>query len=288
MEKSPTEDELLRRAAALEAASPDEAGALYADILRRDRGNLEASNALERLGHAESFGRWMRVDCTIHPQDDIFRFIRSAPETRDPIRAYLADGWRTLSELMVLLERVDRPLLKMNNVLEFAAGFGRFTRHLAPLFPDRLTCADIIPEAVGFGRQQFGVKGLVSSFEPEDIVFPERYELVFVLSLFSHLPVSRWGEWLRCLAKAVAPGGVLVASFHGERAAQEFGVDLGPGGVRYFHSSESPSLDADQYGTCLTTRAVIEDEIEKALGRPPDFYQPTAFWIGQDAVVMKL
>src|SRR5699024_11891437 len=116
MVKKPTDDETLQQAAALEAASPDKAGALYADILRRDRGNLEASNALERLGHAESFGRWMRVDCTIHPQDDIFRFIRSAPETRDPIRAYLADGWRTLSEPMVRVERVDRPLLKMDNV----------------------------------------------------------------------------------------------------------------------------------------------------------------------------
>src|SRR5690625_7257493 len=133
MVKKPTDDETLQQAAAREAASPDEAGALYADILRRDRGNLEASNALERLAHAESFGLWMRVDCTSHPQDDIFRFIRSAPETRDPIRAYLADGWRTLSELMVLLERVDRPLLNMYYVLEFADGFGRFTRHLAPL-----------------------------------------------------------------------------------------------------------------------------------------------------------
>src|SRR5690625_775357 len=39
MVKKPTDDETLQQAAALEAASPDKAGALYADILRRDRGN---------------------------------------------------------------------------------------------------------------------------------------------------------------------------------------------------------------------------------------------------------
>lgn len=279
--------ELLQKAAALEHSDLDAAGDLYTSILERDPACLAASNALERLRHPRRFSRWMHVNCTIHSEDDIFRFFQRDPGTRDPIRSYLADGWRTLSELMVLLERLGKPLLQTENMLEFASGYGRFTRHLAPLLPDRLTCADVLPGSVEFCIEQFGVKGFRSSFEPAEIEFAERFDLVFVLSLFTHLPVSSWGAWLNALAATVAPGGLLVMSFHNERAARELGVEFDQDGICYLNSSESPSLDPALYGTCLTTREVVEQEIEAALGRRPDFYQPTAFWIGQDAVVMK-
>lgn len=281
-------EELLQEAAALELSDLNAAGELYASLLERDPACLAASNALERLSHPRRFSRWMHVNCTIHNKDDIFLFFQRDTGTRDPIRSYLADGWRTLSELMVLLERLGKPLLQTENMLEFASGYGRFTRHLAPLLPDRLTCADVLPGSVAFCVEQFGVKGFQSSFEPSEIEFPERYDLVFVLSLFTHLPVASWGAWLRALAGAVAPGGLLVMSFHNERAAREFGVEFDQDGTCYINSSESPSLDPAQYGTCLTTRDVVEREIETALGRRPDYYQQMTFWIGQDAVVMKL
>jgi SAM-dependent methyltransferase len=279
---------LLARARSTEAADPAAAGALYAEALDRDPGCLEAHNALERLGHPSRFGHWMRINCTIHPEDDIFRFFAREGQSRNPVRDYLADGWRTLSELMVLLERVDRPLLRTRRMLEFASGFGRFTRHLAPLLPDRLTCADVLPGSMDFAREQFGVSTFDSSFEPEALEFPDRYDLVFVLSLFTHLPVADWQRWLKALASAVEPGGLLLLSFHSERVAEDYGVELGEDGCFFAASSESPSLDPQRYGTTLTTRDVVEREITEALGIEPVLYQPLAFWVGQDAVVIQI
>lgn len=288
MKSADSMQQLLRQAATSEASDPEQAGALYAQLLRQYPACLEAHNALERLGHAERFSHWMRINCRIHPDDDIFAFIARSPGSTNPIRDYLADGWRTLSELMVLLERLDRPLLKTDSMMEFACGFGRFTRHLAPLLPGRVSCADILPGSVKFVREQFCVQSFESAMNPEQLRFPNRYELVFVLSLFTHLPVSAWRAWLRTLAAAVEPGGLLLLSFHNEQAAAEFGVSFDDSGIFFQASSESPTLNANQYGTTLTTRAVIESEIAAALETPIALYQERAFWVGQDAVAIRV
>lgn len=271
----------------LEPRDPVAAGRLYHDILTRDPACIDASNALERLGDPNRFGAWMKVNCTIHPDDDIFSFIARDAASLNPIRDYLADGWRTLSELMVLLEKLDRPLLKMDSVLEFASGFGRFTRHLAHAMPGRVTCADVLPGSVEFVREQFGVEAFESSFEPGEIEFPRRYELVFVLSLLTHLPVHRWVDWMRALASAVKPGGLLIFTVHNEQVVAAMpGVQFNQQGFQYLRSSESPSLDPDEYGTTLTTRALVDQLVLEAFGKPALCHQDSVFWIGHDAVVI--
>jgi SAM-dependent methyltransferase len=277
---------LLAEADALAGSDPHAAMTLYARVLAADPVNLHAHNALERLGAPGSFGRWMGIDCVIHPEDDIFRFFASYPDSRHPIRDYLADGWRTLAELMLVLERIGRPLLGMDSVLEFASGYGRFTRHLARVLPGKVTCADVMPGAADFLRDRFGVAAFDSAHDPAAVAFPGRFELVFVLSLFTHLPLHAWGPWLRALAGAVAPGGVLLFSVHNEAAGLEAGVSYGSDGTWFLPSSESSSLDGGTYGTIFTTRAVVEAEVRAAFGSAPHLHQPLAFWSGQDAVVV--
>jgi SAM-dependent methyltransferase len=110
--------------------------------------------------------------------------------------------------LLLLLERADQPLVKMNHVLEFASGHGRFTRHLVKAIgPGRVTVSDVVADAVDFARQSFGVQGFVSHAVPEQLAWPRRYDLVFVLSLFSHLPRGSWGAGWPCCGMPWRPVG---------------------------------------------------------------------------------
>ena len=252
-----------------------------------DPANINAHNALERLKAPQAYGRWMHVNCHIDPRDDIFKFFANHEIAKNPIREYLSDGWRTLSELMVILESVDRPLLKTESMLEFAAGFGRFTRHLVRVLPGRVTCADVLPGSIEFLRAQFGVKTVVSSHDPASIRFPQQYDLVFVLSMFTHLPPAMWQPWLIALGRTVAPGGLLLFSVHNETSARELGVTFEADGTRFLASSESPSLDVEVYGTTCTTRSFVETQVERAFGPSRSLYFPVAFWVGQDAVVVR-
>lgn len=258
----------------------------YADVLKLQPANLEAHNIIESAGGAESYGSWMGVNCRIDPRDEIFRFFANHPSSRNPIRDYLADGWRTLAELMHLLEIVDKPLTQVKSFLEFAAGFGRFTRHLAKVIPGRLTCADVQPGTVDFLRAEFGVDGFYSSATPEDIAINRKFEIVFVLSLFSHLPPKTWISWLRALHAFLLPGGLLIFTFHGEAFAEKSGVELPADGTLFIPSSESRALQEDQYGTTFVSRAYVEDVVSRALGSAINVYRRLWFWSGQDVVIV--
>ncbi|HUL95975.1 MAG TPA: class I SAM-dependent methyltransferase [Usitatibacter sp.] len=248
---------------------------------------LEAHNAREKARAPGWYGEWMRVNCVIDPRDDIYRFFAAHPLACNPVREYLADGWRTLSELNLALDAAGRSLMASRSVLEFASGFGRFTRHLAAAMPGRVTVSDVQPGSVEFAIEQFGVKGFHSSTRPAEVPVPARYDLVFVLSMFTHLPLEAWTPWIRTLACLTAPGGVLLVSVHSEGQAKADGVELGPDGTRFIPSSESRHLGADVYGTTFTTRRYAEETFARALPGWRLHYRETAFWAGQDAVLLE-
>lgn len=282
-----TIEAMLAHALKIQATEPDQAAVSFAEVLRKDPANLSAHNALEHMRAKQSYGSWMHINCVIDPRDDIFRFFAGHALAKNPIREYLSDGWRSLYQLMLLLEKVDASLMKQDNVLEFAAGFGRFTRHLSKILPGRLTCADVLPGSVDFLKEQFEVEAFESSHTPENIVFPAQYDLVFVLSLFTHLPTPMWAPWLRRLRSAVKPGGLLVFTVHNEAVARGLGVNFNAADDYFIASSESPALDGQRYGTTYTTQQFAINAVIQEFGVGPLLYEKLAFWHGQDAVVIR-
>ena len=250
---------------------------------------LEAHNLLERHQLPGAFSEWVGVNCEVSPQDDIFRFFAGHPTSVNPLRDYFADGWRTLSELMLLLESVQRPLLGAGSFLEFASGHGRFTRHLVKaLGAERVTVSDVVPDAVAFARDTLGVPGFLSAARPEDVAWPRRYGVVFVLSLFSHLPRSSWGRWLARLVDAVEPGGLLVFTTHGTEAARRARVTLDAEGYFFAPSSESTAIDAQEYGTAFTDEAFVRARTAELAGTVEVLrWAPMWFWHHQDAWVLQ-
>ena len=250
---------------------------------------LEAHNLMERHQLPGAFSEWIGVNCEVSPQDDIFRFFAGRPTSVNPLRDYFADGWRTLSELMLLLESVQRPLLGAGSFLEFASGHGRFTRHLVKaLGAERVTVSDVVPDAVAFARDTLGVPGFLSAARPEDVAWPRRYGVVFVLSLFSHLPRSSWGRWLARLVDAVEPGGLLVFTTHGTEAARRARVTLDAEGYFFAPSSESTAIDAQEYGTAFTDEAFVRARTAELAGTVEVLrWAPMWFWHHQDAWVLQ-
>ncbi len=250
---------------------------------------LEAHNLMERHQLPGAFSEWVGVNCEVSPQDDIFRFFAGHPTSVNPLRDYFADGWRTLSELMLLLESVQRPLLGAGSFLEFASGHGRFTRHLVKaLGAERVTVSDVVPDAVAFARDTLGVPGFLSAARPEDVAWPRRYGVVFVLSLFSHLPRSSWGRWLARLVDAVEPGGLLVFTTHGTEAARRARVTLDAEGYFFAPSSESTAIDAQEYGTAFTDEAFVRARTAELAGTVEVLrWAPMWFWHHQDAWVLQ-
>jgi hypothetical protein len=121
---------------------------------------------------------------------------------------------------MLLLEAVDQPLLRTPMCWSLPAAMGAspaiWSRRLGPT---RVVVSDVVPDAVEFAAAHFWRARLLVCQCSRSVQWPRSYSLVFVLSLFSHLPRSTWSRWLKVLFDAVEPGGLLVFTTHGVKAA---------------------------------------------------------------------
>jgi SAM-dependent methyltransferase len=96
------------------------------------------------------------VSGAVHPNDWIFWFLYNLaifPSRFAAIDNYFADGADCALKLRALIEE-QRPIAGAR-ILEFAAGYGRVTRHLRKVVPEaEVLACDIHPKAVTFVRQR--------------------------------------------------------------------------------------------------------------------------------------
>jgi SAM-dependent methyltransferase len=162
-------------------------------------------------------------------------------------------------------------LSKVGSFLDFAGGYGRMTRFLAAkVDPARIWTSDIKARAVEFQRRQFGVNGFVSTAEPEALKIAERFDIIFVASLFSHLPESTFARWLRKLCELCRPDGLVIFSVHDvsllspvQRPAADF-IYSAVNEETPLHVGDRP-LDTSQYGLTY----VSEHYLRKVIGELP-------------------
>lgn len=250
--------------------------------------SLDAHNFREKHRLAGNFSDWTAVEAQISPDDDIFRFFSNHPTSVNPVRDYLSDGWRTAVELQQALDMCNKTLGRCASFLEFASGHGRFTRHLARILPKgALTVSDVVPGSVDFLRDTMGVGGFYSDVDPHKLAMPGKFEVIFVLSLFSHLPSHTWQAWFKVLFDALEPNGVLVFSTHGQKCAKLIGVDMSEAGYHFYPSSESTALDGQTYGCAYAGPEYVRSQIMEALGdRAKVQTLVNHFWGNQDALVV--
>ncbi len=273
----------------LQQGNPSEASHQLDAVFRADPHNIEAHNLRERYALPGNFSSWMGVNAHISPDDDIFRFFANHPTSSNPARDYLADGWRTMVELQDILDLYSLTLGRCNGFLEFASGHGRFTRHLCKkLPPGQLVVSDVVPGSVDFLQNTMGVQGFYSATNPAELKIPGQYQIIFVLSLFSHLPAQAWGTWFQVLYQALAPDGVLIFSTHGAKCARMESIDWGADEYRFYPYSESTALDGQLYGCAYASVDYVLRAVTAALG--PQATVRTLenhFWGNQDAIMVQ-
>jgi len=85
-----------------------------------------------------------------------------------------------------------------------------------------LTSCDIHSEAIEFLDRQIGVKTLQSAHLPEQFATIEKYDVVFALSFFSHMPRSSFGHWLRALYVSLRTRRRLIFTTNGVKSCGGF------------------------------------------------------------------
>lgn len=137
---------------------------------------------------------------------------------------FLSGGFLTATGLMSALQLSGRPISSFRRILDFGCGAGRVThwlRHLAD--GAELTGADINPDAIAWCKDNLGAgaKFLCNGARPPLPLPDAGMDLIYGVSVLTHLDEGLQFEWLRELHRIIAPEGLVVLTVHtGYRAAQ--------------------------------------------------------------------
>lgn len=146
------------------------------------------------------------VDTTIHPNDNMH------PSGSE--QYYMPLGKSGLENVQKAV--AESGLKQVNKILDLPSGHGRVARWLRYGYPDaEITFCDTDPEGAEFCAKQFRGTALVSKSELTDLELPDRYDAIWIGSLFTHFDLQTTTRWLRHLCASLNENGVLVASFHG-------------------------------------------------------------------------
>jgi SAM-dependent methyltransferase len=110
------------------------------------------------------------------------------------------------------------------SVLDLGCGSGRVLPHIASLAP-AATCTgcDVDGAAIAWAASHHtGISWVRSEFEPPLPFADGSFELVYSISVFSHLDERLGDAWLAEVARVLAPGGVALLSVHGAYAFEQF------------------------------------------------------------------
>ena len=229
----------------------------------------------------------------LHEQDFILQFLLGNPcfpNAEGAVDYYLREGEKSAVQLaQILFQELGLKKDPDGSILEFAAGYGCVTRHLRGcLAPWQVISSDIHTEANAFNAAHFAVETLQSTTKPADFPRGRKFQAVFALSFFSHMPLATWSHWLRALWDCVADGGFLIFTTQGMASRQYLGNPVIPENGFWFHaSSEQSDLSTQDYGQTIVTIPFVLDQVRTTLPSAyPRLIRPGYWWVHQDLFVI--
>jgi len=134
---------------------------------------------------------------------------------------FIWSGFNTFRQLdATLLRHVNRQFTARDTILDFGCGCGRIIRAFNYLLrSQRLHGTDIDLEAIDWlkGNYRELAHFEVNPHMPPMVYKDETFDLIYSISIFTHLPEDMQFAWLSELRRVAKPGAYLMLTTHGEK-----------------------------------------------------------------------
>jgi len=237
----------------------------------------------------------MGIRPEIHREDFIFHFVERKwkGDRERAIRNYYDLGKYSADRAKDIMDDILRVKSRVGStwqpksIMDFASGFGNATRHFKHVFPEsNISSCDIHEKAVQFNTNVLTIESYLSSFKPEDIELPKQ-DVIYVMSLFSHLPKTVFGRWVTALGKSLQPGGALVFTANGyvtDRTGKT-NIVVDGSGYGFRPQSEQSDLPGKQYGLTISYPRFVTKAINECDGLRLAGLREGYWWTTQDTYV---
>jgi SAM-dependent methyltransferase len=129
---------------------------------------------------------------------------------------YLRSGEVSAQQIRDMLKRNGVELESLNAILDFGCGVGRVVRQWKTLRGPEVYGTDYNPELIDWCRKHltfahFQCNTLAAKLDYEE----EKFDFIYALSVFTHLPEDLADAWLKELRRVLKPDGYLYLTTHG-------------------------------------------------------------------------
>jgi SAM-dependent methyltransferase len=130
---------------------------------------------------------------------------------------FLRGGRLAAGSIRAALWRQERTIEELGAILDFGCGCGRVVRNWIGLPGTDVFGSDMNEQAIEWCRRNLPFATFESNGLAPPLAFETgRFDLVYALSVFTHLPEELQLLWIRELERVLRPGGFLLLSTHGE------------------------------------------------------------------------
>jgi len=174
-------------------------------------------------------------------------------------KAFINVGRQVAGDIRRCVERVGGEWASYTDILDFGCGSARVIRYfLAEGGGKRFTGADINQELIDWCKGHIGgVDWILTPSRPPVQIANNRFDLIYGISVFTHLDSDLQELWLAELDRLIRPSGLILLTVHGPTYARHIGL----GGARLRQLDEQGFL----YLSGVTGKWKLDGL--------PDFYQ---------------
>jgi SAM-dependent methyltransferase len=179
---------------------------------------------------------------------------------------FLAVGERTARDIHAALVAAGVEPDRFSNILDFGCGCGRTLLWMARdrSAERRWSGSDIDAEAIAWCRDHLGFARFAVNPALPPLDAPDgAYDLIYAISVFTHLDADRQAAWLGELRRVTRPGGVVLLTVHGEACAGDLPAGsrraLRDEGFLFARTDSTRGLFPDWYQAAYQTPEQVRD-----------------------------
>ncbi len=180
---------------------------------------------------------------------------------------FLKMGKRCSEDIEAALKKVGKDFDSFQNVLDFGCGCGRTLMWFTDRSP-RLYGTDIDAEAVSWCRNNLDLARLSVNDALPPLEYPsETFDLIYAISVFTHLDEDYQFRWLNELKRVARPGGIVILTVHGPRAWRDLPhkdvADIEKEGFKFISSNAMKGIFPDWYQNAYHKKEYIRNKYPK-------------------------
>lgn len=175
------------------------------------RGQLRAYDPRMRAANR----RWRRANdpsIPVPPPRLIFEVVHNYD-----IQAFMNGGRERAETIDHILSETGFSLRDCESVLDFGCGCGRVIRHIRDRTDAELAGSDLNPRLIAWCRENLDFGRFECNDLAPPLIYPDdSFNLVYAISVLTHLDEELQNHWLAEFRRILKPGGALLVTTHGD------------------------------------------------------------------------